>query len=360
MRTWGRQWVRAFSLAVLTAVATLSCSAPAGPAERVTIPEHSTFSAMTDSLAAHGIIRNRTSFKVLARARRLDRKLKAGVYELPRGSSAWAVITALEQGRHVLLRVTIPEGLTLEEMAPIVEEALAIPRDSFLVAARDAAAAQLYVAGATSFEGLLLPETYLVPQGISGRHLVTHMADKARELWTPEWTSRLDSLGMTRLHLLALASIVEGEARRDDERPVIAAVYWNRIRKQMPLQADPTVQYAIQLATGRRKNRLLFKDYQFPSPYNTYRNTGLPPGPVNAPGPKSIEAALYPADVPYLFFVATGGSRHVFTRTYNEHLRAIRAVRREQATAATTGTGGAVGAGERADSAQPGDSLRSR
>jgi UPF0755 protein len=301
---------------------------------------------MTDSLSAHGIIRNRTTFKLLARIRGLDRKLKAGVYELPKGSSAWAVIDELEQGRHLLVRVTVPEGLTLEEVAPVVEAALKVPRDSFLVAARDQAAAQLYVAGALTFEGLLLPETYLVPQGITARELVKHMADKGREVWTPAWTSRLDSLGLTKLHLLALESIVEGEARRDEERPVIAAVYWNRIRKQMPLQADPTVQYAIQLATGKRKNRLLFKDYQFPSPYNTYRNTGLPPGPVNSPGKKSIEAALYPSEVPYLFFVAGPGGRHVFTRTYGEHLRAIRAVRagqaRDGAASPDSGTGALV------------------
>jgi UPF0755 protein len=336
----------------------VGCSAPAGgPPEQVTVPAGSSFAAMTDSLATHGIITNRRLFKVLARLRGLDRKLKAGVYELPKGSSAWAVIDALEKGQHVLLRVTIPEGLTLDEIAPLAEDALQIPRDSFLVAARDAAAAQLYVAGATSFEGLLLPETYLVPQGSSARELVKHMADKARALWTPEWTSRLDSLGLTRLHLLALASIVEGEARVDEERPVIAAVYWNRIRKHMPLQADPTVQYAIQLATGRRKSRLLFKDYQFPSPYNTYRNTGLPPGPVNSPSRKSIEAALYPSEVPYLFFVARSDGRHVFTRTYGEHLRAIRAVRTGYGGRGT-GNGSSAGSRERGTENGPTDSTR--
>jgi UPF0755 protein len=113
----------------------------------------------------------------------------------------------------------------------------------------------------------------------------------------------------------------------DDERPVIAGVYLNRVRRRMPLQADPTVQYAIQLQTGERKPRLLNKDYQFPSPYNTYLNPGLPPGPVNSPGLSSIEAALYPADVPYLFFVAGQDGRHVFSRTYGEHLRAIAQVR---------------------------------
>lgn len=332
-------------MALWGVLAALSCAAPAGPLEQVSIPAGSSFQAMTDSLSAHGIIEHPAVFKALARVRGLDRKLKAGVYELPKGSTAWSVIDALLKGRHVLERVTIPEGLTLEEMAALVDQALGIPADSFLAAARNAAEAQRYVAGATSFEGLLLPETYLVPQELSGRELVKLMANEAREVWTPEWNARLDSLGLTKIHLLALASIVEGEARVDDERPVIAAVYWNRVRKQMPLQADPTVQYAIQLSTGRRKNRLLFKDYQFPSPYNTYLNTGLPPGPVNSPGRKSIEAALYPAEVPYLFFVAGRGGRHVFTRTYGEHLRAIRAVRATSSGPASSGAAGNGAAG---------------
>ena len=164
----------------------------------------------------------------------------------------------------------------------------------------------------------------VVTDSLAAHHVIEH----------PKWFRLLarvrgvDSLGMTRLHLLALASIIEGEARVDSERPIISAVYWNRIKKGMPLQADPTVQYAILMATGSRKNRLLLKDYSFRSPYNTYLNTGLPPGPVNSPGRASIEAALYPAMVPYLFFVAAGDGHHVFTRTYGEHLRAIARIRR--------------------------------
>ena len=131
---------------------------------------------------------------------------------------------------------------------------------------------------------------------------------------------------MSRLALVTLASIVEGEARADDERETIAGVYHNRLRIGMALQADPTVQYAISLKRGRRKSRLFEKDYQFKSPYNTYLNPGLPPGPVNSPGRRSIEAALYPANVRYLYFVAGPDGRHIFSRTYNEHLRAVRKV----------------------------------
>jgi UPF0755 protein len=254
--------------------------------------------------------------------------VRAGVYELARGSSAWSVMDALKRGDQLLLKITIPEGLTLAEIAQIAQQSLDIPVDSFMAAANDAASATAFVDGAMTFEGLLLPETYLVPAGVSARELVRIMAQQGLTAWDAAWSPRLDTLGITRLHQLALASIIEGEARVDSERPIISAVYWNRIRKGMPLQADPTVQYAIQVATGSRKARLLLKDYSFPSPYNTYLNTGLPPGPVNSPGRSSIEAALYPAQVPYLFFVAAGDGHHVFTRTYGEHLRAIARVRR--------------------------------
>jgi UPF0755 protein len=140
---------------------------------------------------------------------------------------------------------------------------------------------------------------------------------------------------MNQLELVTLASIVEGEARADEERETIAGVYRNRLRIGMALQADPTVQYAISLKRGKRKSRLFEKDYQFKSPYNTYLNPGLPPGPVNSPSRRSLEAALYPANVRYLYFVARPDGRHVFSRTYSEHLRAIRQIRQGQRAGST-------------------------
>ena len=145
------------------------------------------------------------------------------------------------------------------------------------------------------------------------------MAEGFKSGWEPAWTARLDSIRMTQLQLVTFASIVEGEARADDERETIAGVYHNRLRIGMALQADPTVQYAILLATGRRKTRLFERDYQITSPYNTYLHPGLPPGPVNSPGRRSIEASLYPAKVPYLYFVAGPDGRHIFAKTYAEH-----------------------------------------
>jgi UPF0755 protein len=156
------------------------------------------------------------------------------------------------------------------------------------------------------------------------------MVTEFNRRWLPAWDRRLDTLGLTRHQLVTLASIVEGEARHDDERATIAGVYLNRLRRGIALQADPTVQYAIQVATGERKTRLLFKDLEIQSPYNTYLHSGLPPGPVNAPGLKSLEAALYPASVPWLYFVAGPDGYHIFSRTLEEHNRAIAAVRHDR------------------------------
>jgi UPF0755 protein len=163
---------------------------------------------------------------------------------------------------------------------------------------------------------------------VKSRELVRLMAEGFKSAWRPAWDTRLDTLRMTRLQLVTFASIVEGEARADDERETIAGVYHNRLRIGMALQADPTVQYAIALSTGSRKARLYEKDYHFPSPYNTYLHPGLPPGPVNSPSQRSIEASLYPAKVPYLYFVARPDGRHVFAKTYGEHLRNVARARR--------------------------------
>jgi len=312
-----------------TLAAQSACRSPApGPIERVTVPPKARFSAVADSLAAHGVIRNRLWFKIVARVKGVDRTTKAGVYELARDAPTGDVLQALAEGRTASVRLTIPEGLMIPEVAAIVAERVGIPADSFVAAARDTALARELGVRGSSLEGFLRPETYAVPLGSSAGDVVRMMVEGFNAEWRPEWTARLDTLGMRRIELLTLASIVEGEARADDERETIAGVYRNRLRIGMPLQADPTVQYAILLATGRRKPRLYEKDYLFPSPYNTYLHPGLPPGPVNSPSRRSIEAALYPAQVPYLYFVAGPDGRHVFSRTYAEHLRNVARVRR--------------------------------
>jgi UPF0755 protein len=297
--------------------------------ERVVLPPGASFAEVTDSLTARGVIDNRRWFTFLARVRGIDRSVHAGVYEFPAGTSSWAVLTMLAKGRTAALRVTIPEGLTIYEVAALAEKRAGISAESLKVAATDSATASAILGfPVPSFEGFLQPETYSLPPGMHAREFVRLMAEEFQRSWDSAWTARLDSLGMTKLEAVTFASIVEGEARADDERETIAGVYRNRLRIGMALQADPTVQYAIALRTGKRKPRLYTKDYQTPSPYNTYLSPGLPPGPVNSPSRRSIEAALYPAAVPYLYFVAGPDGRHIFSRTYEEHLRAVARVRR--------------------------------
>ena len=313
---------------LLLALLLLACGSNASP-ERVTVPPGTSFSAVTDTLAAHGVVSNRVWFKLLARVRGADRSVRAGVYEFAPGLSAWKVLDILASGDEVATRFTVPEGLTIPEVAALAQEKLGIPADSFVAAAQDSAAASRALGfPARSFEGFLRPETYSLRHGTTAAELVRVMAEGFLAAWRPEWDARLDTLRWTRAQLVTFASIVEGEARADDERETIAGVYHNRLRIGMALQADPTVQYAIFLATGKRKPRLFTRDYQFRSPYNTYLHPGLPPGPVNSPSRRSLEASLYPARVPYLYFVAGPDGRHVFSRTYEEHLRAIARVRR--------------------------------
>jgi UPF0755 protein len=311
-------------------LALAGCGGPALDAakERVTIPPRATVRVVAESLAAHGIISSKRWFRIVAKVGGYERRLRAGTYELPRGSGARSAIRAIASGKAVLLRITVPEGITLPEIAGIAKRTLDIPVEDFLAAARDTALLRAYEVPAPSFEGFLRPETYLFAPGITAVTLVRTMAAAFQDLWTPAWAAAASAQGLSRLDVVTLASIVEGEAAVDEDRPLVAAVYRNRMRIGMPLQADPTVQYAIQLATGQRKPRLYEKDYSFESPYNTYLHRGLPPGPVGAPSRKSIEATLFPAPVPFLYFVAGQDRRHVFSRTYEEHLRAIARIRR--------------------------------
>ena len=297
---------------------------------QILIPPGASFSEVTDTLVARGVVTHATWFKLIARVRGLDRSVQAGAYEFRLGESSWKVLNTLKSGRTAATRFTVPEGLTLRELAALAQARLGIPAESVLAAARDPVEVAALELTGRSVEGFLFPETYQVPIGSTAEDLVRIMTRGFLEAWKPEWDDLLGPLNMTREQVVTLASIVEGEARVDAEREVIAGVYHNRLRIGMALQADPTVQYAIELKTGKSKQRLFEKDYQTPSPYNTYLNPGLPPGPVNSPGLRSIEAALHPADVPYLYFVAGEGGHHVFSRTYDEHLRAVAQSRRSR------------------------------
>jgi len=321
----------------------LSCGGGGPPASDadtvvVTIPRGATLDAAIDSLAARGVIRSPWLFGAYARLRGLGSGLKSGVYGLHTGAGWAEVVDALRKGRGALARFTIPEGLTLAEVADYARIQLGVPRDSFLAAARDPALlAKLGLGpGATSAEGFLYPTTYLVRVHPAAREVVRMTTDRFLAYWSPEWQARLDSLQWSRAQLVTLASIIQAEVRYAPDREYVSAVYHNRLRRGMKLEADPTVIYAY----GRRLKRVFEKNLRIRSPYNTYLHAGLPPGPIGQPDTASVRAALYPAPVPFLYFVAQPDGKHIFSVTFAEHQAAIRAVHRMRTAARALPTRG--------------------
>jgi UPF0755 protein len=294
-----------------------SCTSP-GPQVRVVIPPGATMRTASDSLAKAGVIRSATMFRVYASLKKSDRGIKAGTYLLRRNSGWGEVVDALRGGKGIVHVVTVPEGYALSQIAPLLATKLGVAVDSVMAAARDTAALHRLDVPTPTLEGYLFPDTYLFPDGTTARSAVAAMVRRYEQVWKPEWTARLDSVSLNRHGIMTLASIVEKEAKLPEERPVIAAVYLNRLRDRMLLQADPTVQYAL----GKHVTRVLYKDLEIASPYNTYKHAGLPPGPIASPGRASIEAALYPASVPYEFFVALPDGHHEFRRDLAAHEKA--------------------------------------
>ena len=319
----------AFRICLTLVVA--ACGGSDKPRVTVTIPAGATLDAAVDSLAAHDVIRHASLFGLYARLRGLGGSLKSGDYLL-RPDAAWSdVVAALGRGHGIEVRWTVPEGLMLGEVATLAAEALGVPRDSFLAAARDPALrSELGLPPeARSVEGYLYPTTYTLSLHVGARELIRVMIRDFREQWQPEWEARLDSLHMTRYQIVTLASIIEAEVRYDPDRPFVAAVYHNRLRRRMRLEADPTVIYAY----GRRLKRVWEKNLAIASPYNTYLHAGLPPGPIGEPGRASLLAALYPAPLPFLFFVAQPDGKHIFSVTLAQHEAAIRTVKRMRSEA---------------------------
>jgi UPF0755 protein len=326
------------SVLLLTIAAALACGGSAnGPPQRVVIPAGSSFRATTDSLVSAGVIASPRLFRIYATVRRLDRGVKPGTYLLRPGTSWSTVLHSLNVGTGLVRTLTIPEGFALSAIEPLIARTLSVPAESVAVAVRDTAILHRLDIPTPTLEGYLFPDTYQFPDGATARDAVGAMVRQFEERWNPEWDGQLATLPMTRHAAVTLASIIEKEARLAEERPIISAVYHNRLRINMPLQADPTVQYA----RGTHASRVTYKDLEIKSSYNTYQRPGLPPGPIASPGSASIEAAIFPADVPYRYFVAHPDGHHEFRVTFEEHKAAREKVRRAQqarARAAPPGT----------------------
>jgi len=318
-----RRLTGALGLAALMGIS--ACSSSNDKTVRVTVPPGSSFSAALDSLERAGVITSPKLFGFYASSRGRDRELKAGTYVFQPGLSWGGVLDALTRGKGLVHTVTIPEGYALTSIAPLLGKALSVPPESILIAATDTALRHRLDVPAPTLEGYLYPDTYTFADGTAPIEAVRMMVARFEQVWKPEWDARLQEITMSRNDVMTLASIIEKEARLAEERPVISAVYHNRLKIGMLLQADPTVQYAL----GRHVDRVLYKDLEVDSRYNTYKHVGLPPGPIASPGAPSIEAALFPANVPYLYFVAHPDGHHEFRKTFSEHTEARAQIRRD-------------------------------
>jgi len=318
-----------------------ACGEPHGTPVRVIVPRHASFKTAVDSLSNAGVISFPFAFRIYARVSGHDRNIQAGTYLLRPGMAWNAVIDALNGGDWAADRITIPEGFSIAQITPILVRKLRVSADSVDAAVRDSATRVRLQVTAPTLEGYLFPDTYVLAPGTTARQAVEEMVRRFEREWKPEYNAQVAQLGISRHAVVTMASIVEKEARKPEERPVIAGVYYNRLAKGMPLQADPTVQYAL----GHHVERVLYKDLAVESPYNTYLHPGLPPGPIASPGGPSLRAALAPAKVPYLYFVAAPDGHHEFRTTLAEHAEATHAVRTEAraASAPSAATGKSTG-----------------
>jgi UPF0755 protein len=288
------------------------------------------FAALVDSLETHGIIRSRPLFVFVAKILGGEKRIRVGKYVFESGISNISLFRALRDGSDIAyIPVTIREGIRSRIQGQIFAHAIGIDSGRYVELVHDESFVRSLGIDAASLEGYLLPETYKLQWQLDEKDVIRRQVDQFKRAYNDSLQTRAKELGWTTNQVLTLASIIEGEAVLPSERPIIACVYHNRLRKGMRLEADPTLQYMFE--DGPRRVR--YSDLKMDNPYNTYLHSGLPPGPINSPGKASILAALYPARYDYLYFVANGKGGHWFSSTYAEHSRYVRMYRRQRAQA---------------------------
>jgi UPF0755 protein len=313
-----------------------------GPEQFVELPAGAGSRAIGDRLVSAGIVRDPWTFRVALYLSGEGRHLKAGEYRFDRAMAPAEVIAKIARGDVFVISVTFPEGLTVDEMSKIFEAHGLGTAASFVQAARDPSPVKDLDPSAKDLEGYLFPETYAVPRKTDAAKLVRQMVAGFEHALTPETRAAAAERQLTVRQLVTLASIVEKETAKAEERPLVAAVYTNRLRIGMPLQCDPTVIYALTRA-GRYDGNLHHESLSFDSPYNTYRYAGLPPGPIASPGRASLEAAARPADAEYLYFVSRNDGSHEFARTLDEHNRNVQKYQVQYFRDLKAGRAGAAG-----------------
>ncbi len=305
----------------------------------VLIPRGAGVETIAGILKSNGLVRSPALFVLAARVLGYDRHLKAGRYSIPVGASVYRILSQLSSGMGAQDMVTVPEGLRTEEIARTLYLQAKIDPNRFLALTRDSTFADTLGIPADRLEGYLYPDTYPFYPLLSPEEVARVMVGRALRVFEEEMALPGAREGLTMHELVTLASIVEAEAVMPSERPRIAAVFYNRLRQGMMLQSDPTVSYAM----GIFRDRVYYRDLNVKSPYNTYRHRGLPPGPICSPGRAAFHAVLFPlSDPTELYFVARGDGTHIFSTSWQDHLRAIahvRAATKVESTLSLTGLG---------------------
>ncbi len=323
-------------------------AAPLAQARMVSVKPGESLKSIALKLKRAKIVRSTWLTIAYARLTGLDRELKPGEYAFPGSERLDQVLAHIAKGESLAVVVAIPEGFTVRQIAERLERAHLVCADDFVRAASGGAVVKLLHLGPTGAEGYLFPATYRFSPVAGADQMIAAMLERFYAVLTPDVEQREFALGITTHQMVTLASIVEKEAKLPAERPLIAGVFYNRLRLGMPLQSDPTAEYS--------PDGILRPAYQAvhtESPFNTYDFTGLPPGPIASPGLAAINAALYPAHTDYLYFVARNDGMHVFSRSLPEHQRAVAALRKATRTQGDAkappprAAPGAAGAGNR-------------
>jgi len=289
----------------------------------VEIPEGASFRQAMEILQKNGLIRDKNIFIIIGRITGSDRRIRAGYYGFLGYMSPYQVFKRFIEGRIIEFDITVNEGDSLREIREKLATKGIVSKEAFDRLSTDMSFMTSLNINAPSLEGYLYPDTYRFPKGAKATNVLKTMVDRLRKEYDDHIRKRMAELGWDENEMLTLASIIEREAVTDKERPIISAVYHNRLRLGMPLQADPTAVYGIK----SYREKIYKKDLRRKTSYNTYIIKGLPPGPIASPSIESIRAALWPAELPYLYFVSKNDGTHVFSKTLKEHERAIKSIR---------------------------------
>jgi UPF0755 protein len=288
--------------------------------KEIRVTEGSSLKAIAGTLQREGIIRYRGYFELLGRLQGFSRNVRVGYYGLNTHMTLWEVLENLRKGKIIEYEVVVPEGYNLYQIGwtlagtPLITN----PRE-FIDLVTDKKYVHSLGIDANTLEGYLFPDTYYLPKGIKLEDIPRRMVQRFKVVFTDNKLKRAEELGFTEQQIVTLASIIEKEAKVDSERKLISAVYHNRLKQGMKLQADPTAVYG----TKAWITKVTKDDLKRRSPYNTYLHRGLPPGPIANPGEGAILAALYPENVDYLYFVAQGDGSHFFSKDFGSHEKAI-------------------------------------